>query len=269
MQDLTLTLVQVDLCWEAPTENIDHIDALLSKELVSHTDIILLPEMFTTGFSMGAAALAEPLNGKTTAFMRRLAQRYDALVGGSFIRKEAGAFYNSLVFAAPNGALYCYDKRHLFRMAGEHNVYSPGKDKLVITWRGWRLLPLVCYDLRFPVWSRNDLKNSEAADSGAYDLLLYVANWPAHRAHHWKRLLKARAIENQAFVAACNRVGTDGNGIVYSGDSLVADFHGELMCHIVEKEGLITQTLDAEALNDYRIKFPAWLDADDFQLLSD
>ncbi|MBX3101511.1 MAG: amidohydrolase [Bacteroidetes bacterium] len=259
MQDLTLSLVQADLLWEDPAGN----RARLADQLavLPRTDVIVLPEMFSTGFSMNAAALAEPMDGPSVAWLLEQARRTDALVGGSLIIREDGRYYNRFVLAQPDGRLHHYDKRHTFRMAREHEVYTSGQDRLILLWRGWRILPLVCYDLRFPVWSRNRL----ADPVQGYDLALYVANWPAARNRHWQQLLAARAIENQSYVAGVNRCGTDGNQISYSGNTALYDFHGEILAGVSpHAPGQCTGTLSAQALQSWRDRFPAWQDADAF-----
>jgi predicted amidohydrolase len=265
MQDLRITLVQADLAWENPAANRAHLAELLAKH-PPQTDIILLPEMFATGFSMNTAKLAETNDdkndGDSLQWMRQQARRYNALVVGSLITKDEGKFYNRLFAVHPDGTRQHYDKRHLFFMAKEHQHYAPGQANIIVHYKGWRILPQVCYDLRFPVWSRNQLPNGPQA----YDLLLYVANWPEARAHHWRRLLPARAIENLCYVAAVNRVGTDGKDLPYRGDSVVLDYHGETLTELVRGEGTATVTLGAEALQTYRAKFSFWQDADKFEL---
>lgn len=255
-QDLRLALVQSELAWHDPAANRAHFEALLTE--VGETDLIILPEMFTTGFSMESAALAEPAEGPTAAWMSGQAQRLGAVVTGSLIvRDAAGQHRNRLLWATPDGRLQHYDKRHLFRMAGEHEHYAPGEQRLRVTLKGWRIRPLICYDLRFPVWSR-------AQDDT--DLLLYVANWPAPRRGHWNRLLPARAIENLCYVAAVNRLGSDGNGHPYAGDSQVLDFQGEPLVEAGAESGIFHTTLSAAALTAYRERFPAQRDADAFRL---
>jgi predicted amidohydrolase len=221
-------------------------------------DLILLPEMFTTGFSMNASALAEPLNLTTFKWMKQQAEQTGAVIAGSVIIKEGGNYFNRLLWMTPEGKFSYYDKRHLFRMAGEEKIYSSGSAKTVLEIKGWKILPMICYDLRFPVWSRNV--------NNAFDLLIYVANWPAPRRHAWITLLKARAIENLSYVAGLNRVGEDGKGLHYSGDSAVIDFKGEELYSFGEKEHHETITLSYKALKEFREKFPAYLDADNFSI---
>ena len=255
-QDLRLALLQTELVWHDPAANRAHFEQLLAR--VGETDLVILPEMFTTGFSMESAALAEPADGPTAVWLREQARRIGAVVTGSLIvQDEDGRHRNRLLWATPEGELLHYDKRHLFRMAGEHEHYAPGEQRLVLTLKGWRIRPLICYDLRFPVWSR-------AQDDT--DLLLYVANWPAPRRGHWNRLLPARAIENLCYVAAVNRIGSDGNGHPYAGDSQVLDFQGEPLVEAGAVAGIFHTTLSATALTAYRERFPAQRDADVFHL---
>lgn len=255
-QDLRLALLQTELVWHDPAANRAHFEQLLAR--VGETDLVILPEMFTTGFSMESAALAEPADGPTAVWLREQARRIGAVVTGSLIvQDEDGRHRNRLLWATPEGELLHYDKRHLFRMAGEHEYYAPGEQRLVLTLKGWRIRPLICYDLRFPVWSR-------AQDDT--DLLLYVANWPAPRRGHWNRLLPARAIENLCYVAAVNRIGSDGNGHPYAGDSQVLDFQGEPLVEAGAVAGIFHTTLSAAALAGYRERFPAQRDADAFRL---
>lgn len=262
MEQLRIGLLQMELTWEDPQANRAAIQQLLAGQ-VGRFDLLVLPEMFTTGFTMNAAAVAEEPDGFTEQWMAAVADGLNCVVVGSIVVKEEEKFFNRLIVATHAGTAMTYDKRHLFRMAGEHEVYTPGDTMNVFNLRGWRVLPLVCYDLRFPIWSRNRLQ-----DDGSlyYDVLVYVANWPERRAHHWKSLLTARAIENQAYVIGVNRVGTDANGNTYSGDSVVLDPLGMTLVAASGKGNLLTATLDREALDSYREKFPAWQDADRFDL---
>ncbi|MET1078758.1 MAG: amidohydrolase [Pseudomonas sp.] len=254
--DLRLALVQSTLAWHDPAANHRHLQALL--EQARGADLVILPEMFSTGFSMESAELAEPEDGPSTRWLLEQARRLDAVVTGSLIiRDRDGHCRNRLVWARPDGSQAHYDKRHLFRMAGEHHHYSAGDEQVLLTVKGWRIRPLICYDLRFPVWSR---------DPAGTDLLLYTANWPAARRQQWNRLLPARGIENLCYVAAVNRVGEDGKGHAYSGDSQVLDFLGEPQLQAGEDEGVWQVSLSASALAAHRQRFPAHLDADGFQL---
>lgn len=255
MPGLKITLLQQPLVWMDGPANLRHFERQL--ELITGRDLIVLPEMFTTGFAMEAANSSLPQE-EVIGWMRDKAQQTNALIAGSVaVQGERGAV-NRFLLVEPNGAVHFYDKRHLFRMADEHHHYQAGGTRVVVEWRGWRILPLICYDLRFPVWSRN---------LNDYDLALYVANWPAPRSLHWQALLVARAIENQAYVAGCNRVGTDGNGHHYRGDSRVINPQGEV---IATAEAHQATRIDAElslsALKEYRETFPAWQDADAFTL---
>ena len=254
--DLQLALIQTSLVWQGAAANREYFARLL--EQARGADLIVLPEMFSTGFSMDSAALAEPEDGPTSQWLRQQAQDLGAVVCGSLIIQAAdGSYRNRLLWARPDGSLAHYDKRHLFRMAGEHKHYSAGEQQVVLEVKGWRVRPLICYDLRFPVWSR---------DAGGTDLLLYTANWPAARRHHWNRLLPARAIENLCYVAAVNRVGEDGKGHAYSGDSQVLDFQGESLLAAQDVDGVFHVSLSAAELAAYRQRFPAHLDVDSFSL---
>ena len=258
MADLTVSFVQTELHWHDAAAHRMAFDAALT-ELPAATDLIVLPEMFSTGFSMEAAALAETMDGPTVAWLRTHAAARQAVVTGSLIIEENGAYYNRLLWVRPDGSLNSYDKRHLFTLAGEQHVYTPGQARLVEEWRGWRICPLVCYDLRFPVWSRNQ--------AGApFDLLLYVANWPAVRRTAWSTLLRARAIENVACALGVNRLGTDGLGHDYSGDSALLDARGNYLVEAHAQAGTFTHTLLRSELDDFRAKFTALSDGDAFDL---
>jgi predicted amidohydrolase len=256
--NLRVTLVQTALDWENPVANRARFDRLL-QPLGGSTDLVVLPEMFTTGFSMEPERLAEQAGGPTTQWLAGQARRLDAAVCGSVMTLDGGRCVNRLLFATPDGRVARYDKRHLFRMGQEHEHYSAGNSTLVVEFRGWRIAPLVCYDLRFPVWSRR-------RPGYEYDLLVYVANWPARRSYAWRQLLIARAIENQCCVAGVNRVGEDGEGVVHDGGSAVHDALGAALLEPGSSEAVVTAALDREALLQFREKFPAQLDADAFQL---
>lgn len=255
MSALKITLLQETLSWMDGESNLRHFDEQMDG--LTGRDLILLPEMFTTGFAMEAAKSSLP-QAQVVEWLHQHARRNDALVGGSAaIQTEHGAV-NRFLLVEPDGTLHQYDKRHLFRMADEHHHYLPGEQRQVFEWRGWRILPQICYDLRFPVFSRN--RND-------YDLALYVANWPAPRALHWQALLLARAIENQAYVAGCNRVGSDGNQHEYSGDSQIISPQGEILSAAeTHQRARLDAELSLDALNAYRERFPAWQDADRFSL---
>jgi predicted amidohydrolase len=255
--NLRVSLVQTDLIWDSPSSNCGHLEEQL-VHLVGQTDLVILPEMFSTGFSMSANH-AEIPQGPSTQWMLMQAKRIDAVIVGSLKIKEKFGLVNRLIVAFPDGSMHSYDKKHLFRMGNEHEFYQPGEKKLVFTYKGWRISPYICYDLRFPVWSRNvDL---------AYDLAIYVANWPAARTHAWDVLLKARAIENLAYVAGVNRVGTDGNALEYAGHSAIISFKGEALVHLGMTETIQNCSLSLTDLQTFRTNFPAHLDADSFQLI--
>jgi predicted amidohydrolase len=260
MTKLTVSLAQLNLQWENPNKNLAQITSLLDSQLATATatatDLIILPEMFTSGFTMDNVKIAEAMDGISVKWLKDTAKKYNCAITGSIPITEKGSIYNRLIFATPNSLEY-YDKKHLFSMAGEHERYQAGDKLKIINWRGWRINLQVCYDLRFPVWSRNQQN---------YDLLLYVANWPARRRMHWRNLLIARAIENQCHVIGVNRVGIDGKDISYSGDSLLLDHLGELVQDCSDRAGLYTQIIDLDKQNTYQEKFPAYRDADKFSL---
>ena len=260
--NLSATLIQTDVHWL----NIEANLAMLEEkiwQIEGETDIIILPEMFTTGFTNEAASLAEPMNSKTFRWMKQMAAQTQALLIGSYIVKENQHFYNRLLWMEPDGSFAHYDKHHLFRMSEEHAVYTPGQELLIKYWKGWNVCPLICYDLRFPVWSRNRLK---ADGTLSYDLLICVANWPAVRSDVWMTLLRARAIENASCVVGVNRVGEDGNGIAYDGNSVVMNAQGDISFREVDKESVATVALSYDDLMTHRRQFPVHLDADDFSL---
>lgn len=258
MTEIQLALIQTTLVWEDPKANFDHFEALF--EQASDADLIILPEMFSTGFSMNSKGLAEPVSGQTVTWLQRKALELDSTLTGSFIAEDNGLCYNRGFWVAPRSAPRFYDKRHLFRMSGEHKHYSPGNDRQQFELRGFNICLQICYDLRFPVFSRNI--------GNAYDLLIYVANWPAARRAQWRTLLQARAIENQSFVVGLNRIGEDGNGIQYAGDSLVVCPEGDLLLDTESRDGVFLSTLELEPMQAYRERFPAWMDQDQVMLHS-
>jgi omega-amidase len=260
MNTLNVTLVQAALVWHDAAANRRKFETLLAP-LAGTTDLVALPEMFTTGFTMQPEQAAEIADGPTVDWMREQAARLGAVIAGSIATCDAGQHFNRLICMRPDGTYQSYDKRHLFRMAHEHDHYTAGTRQVIVDVKGWKVRPLVCYDLRFPVWSRNRL-----GGEGAYDLLLYVANWPERRRYAWQTLIKARAIENLSYCVAVNCIGKDGNGINYTGDSAAIDFLGQLMTEPSEQEFVTTVSLDLAALRAFRDKFPAHLDADEFQL---
>lgn len=253
MPDLTVTLMQTDLVWEQIDANLAMFDARIDR-LDTPTDLIVLPEMFTTGFSMNAVELAEPMESRAVAWLRAKAAAKGATITGSLMIQDCGRYFNRLVWARPDSSLAAYDKKHLFRYAGEERVFTAGDGHLTLEIKGWRVRPFICYDLRFPIWTRNL--------SQAYDLALFVANWPARRSAHWRALLRARAIENQTYVLGVNRVGTDGNGLAHDGHSAVIAPTGEVLFEKEITETIHTISLDRDLLDTYRAEFPAWMDAD-------
>lgn len=255
-----VSIVQDVLAWQDPSANRGNFAERL-RPLAGATDLVVLPEMFTTGFTMKPAEHAEAADGATRSWLQEQADALDAAVGGSVAVHEQGRYYNRFMLAMPGGEFAVYDKRHLFRVGGEHRHYSAGSHARIVEWRGARLCPLVCYDLRFPVWSRR----RPGLD---YDLLIYSANWPAVRRHAWNILLRARAIENQAFCVGVNRVGDDGAGIAHAGDSVALDFTGQPLLELHDAARTATVSLDLDALRAWRDKFPAHLDADAFILES-
>ena len=259
MNDLRITLVQAPLVWEDRRANRDYFTTKLTP-LAGETDLIVLPEMFTTGFTMQPGPVAETMQGPTLKWLQIQAARLRAAVTGSFVVEENGRHYNRLVFVHPNSSFQYYDKRHPFTMSGEHEQYARGEERLIVDYRGWRICPLICYDLRFPVWSRNLVADR-------YDLLLYVANWPDKRAYDWRTLLRARAIENQAYVVGVNRIGTDAHNLNYSGDSCAIDpGPGRDLFDAGSAEVVRTVTLSATSLERLRRGLPFLQDGDSFTL---
>ena len=261
MPTLTISTIQTNLIWEESSANLrlleDKIAAIQEK-----TEIVVLPEMFSTGFSMRAKELAETMDGETVSWMKRVSNAYGIILTGSVMIHEADQYFNRLIWMLPNGEFGYYDKRHLFAFGAEDQYYSPGNKRLVASVKGWKINLLICYDLRFPVWARQQAKES----GPEYDLLIYVANWPEKRSHAWKTLLCARAIENQCYVVGVNRVGSDANSIYYSGNSLVIDPLGQVLYHMADEEDVNTLTLSKDKLDEVREKFPFWKDADGFNI---
>jgi predicted amidohydrolase len=267
MHNLRVSIVQGETRWHDPAGNRDYYGELIAP-LHGTTDLVVLPETFTSGFSNDAIGDAETMDGPTIAWMREQAAALDAAVTGSVqVRTEEGVF-NRMLFATPTGGLVHYDKRHLFSFAREHERYAAGQGRVIVEWKGWNILLQVCYDLRFPVFSRNrfDVARAGLPD---YDLALYVANWPSARSYAWKTLLRARAIENLCYVAGVNRVGTDGNGLHYDGDSAVIDFLGHPLSEAADQEVVSTMLLQAAPLVEHRARFPALLDGDAFEFGND
>jgi len=257
--NLSVTLIQSDIHWEDIAANLAMFGNKISS-IKESTDLILLPEMFSTGFTMNAERLAEPMDGQTMSWLKEKAKEKNAVISGSFIAKENGKYFNRLIWMRTDGRYEVYDKRHLFSYGDENNHYTAGNKKIIVELKGFKILPLICYDLRFPVWSRN---------TGDYDVLIYVANWPERRAYPFKQLLIARAIENQSYVIGLNRVGNDGNNIYYHGGSLVADMKGEVLFEKDKdkEEAVATITLSKEKLDEFRNEFRAWADRDEFKIL--
>ncbi|MBI5541084.1 MAG: amidohydrolase [Bacteroidia bacterium] len=255
MEEIKISLIQSDLVWENPAENMKKFENNFS-DLKGKTDIVLLPEMFTTGFSMNPRPIAEAMDGQTVSWIIKQSAHNNFAIGGSVIITENGKYFNRFIFAEPSGLIHYYDKHHLFTITGEHNEYTAGNTRTIVKYKGFRFFLQICYDLRFPVWMRN--KND-------YDVMLLVANWPERRNDAWKKLLYARAMENQCYVAAVNRVGNDGKQISHSGDSMIIDYAGREMAFAKPfAEEIITCTINLGLLNDAKEKFPAWKDADDF-----
>ena len=266
MSSLTITVIQTDLIWQNKKANLDLLEQKINS-INGHKELVVLPEMFSTGFSMQPALFAETMEGETVAWMKRIAVEKKIILTGSIIINEGEKFYNRLIWMLPNEQYGQYDKRHLFAYAGEDEHYSAGSKRLIASVKGWKINLQICYDLRFPVWARQTPAAQDDTGDGMYDLLLFVANWPNKRSHAWKTLLQARAIENQCFVVGVNRVGTDGNNQYYSGDSLVINPMGETLYHKAEVEDIYTITLQKTDVIDVRKQFPFWKDADEFRIL--
>jgi omega-amidase len=261
-ETIGIAAVQSSLYWENRERNLEHFTLMLRK-IDEPVDVIVLPEMFTTGFSMNPAPLAEKTDGPTLAWMRQQAVLYNAVITGSIITEENGQFMNRLLWVRPDGTYETYDKRHLFRMAGEDQHYASGQQPLIVDLKGWKIRPLICYDLRFPVWSRNRW-NSDGSIAD-YDVLIYVANWPERRSNVWKTFLPARAMENQAYVIGVNRIGNDAHQVYHTGDSVILDFKGEpITSALIATEEILTSRLSMKDLVDFRAHFPVGRDADTF-----
>lgn len=255
---LRVSLVQFEIAWEDPLANCSILEEKL-QYLINQTDVVVLPEMFSTGFSMNDQG-AEIGQGSVIKWLKLMANRLNALVVGSIKCKENNQYFNRFVAVTPNGENFIYDKKHLFRMGGEEQFYTAGTEKRIISYKNWKIAAFVCYDLRFPVWSRNvDL---------AYDLAIYVANWPAVRAHAWSTLLRARAIENLSYVVGVNRIGKDGNQLSYQGDSALISFLGEDLLNLGAEPSIQTYLISKSDLIEFRKKFPTDLDADTFELIN-
>jgi predicted amidohydrolase len=278
MSTLTITTIQSNLFWEDKTANLQMLQQKIDS-IEENTEIVILPEMFSTGFSMNAAALAENMDGETVEWMKMVSNKNGIVLTGSVMIEEAGKYYNRLIWMLPNGQYGYYDKRHLFAYGEEDQHYNAGNKRLIASVKGWKINLQVCYDLRFPVWARQQVNRistppdadqkpfDSAMGAAEYDVLIYVANWPERRSHAWKTLLCARAIENQCYVIGVNRVGDDAKNIHYSGNSLVIDPMGQVLYHMADEEDINTITLSKEKLQGVRTKFPFLNDADDFTIL--
>ena len=263
MQDLKISLIQSNLVWENTNENLKNFDVKLSP-LKNNTDLIVLPEMFNTGFSMNPKKCAESINGQTMQWLKAKAKELNASIIGSILIGNNNNYYNRLIVMYADGIFEQYDKRHLFRLSEEHNLYTKGKKKIIADIKGWKICPLICYDLRFPVWSKNTYNEKNGYE---YDCLIYIANWPHSRNFAWNSLLKARAIENQAYVIGVNRIGADGNSTPHSGCSMVIDYKGNPTFEFPEnKEFVETISISKNNLRDFRNQFTIGLDWDNFEI---
>ena len=262
MKDLIVTLVQTDLIWENKEANLKQIEQKISQ-IKGKTHLVILPEMFSTGFSMSPEKWAEPMDGMTYQWMQKIAQKYHIILTGSVIMEENGRYFNRMIWMQPNGQSYHYDKRHLFGYAGEDRHYTAGEKRVIVSVNGWRILLQICYDLRFPIWARQHPNSDNPYE---YDAILYVANWPEKRNVAWKMLLQARAIENISFVIGVNRVGVDGNGFLHSGDSRIVDPLGNILYDKSNMEDVFTYTLQYDELQKVRDRFPFAKDADHFEI---
>ena len=255
--ELHVVGIQADLVWENPTQNLDFFEEKI-KTLSKKTDLVVLPEMFTSGFTMKPEKVAEKMNGNAVSWMQKMASENDIAICGSLVILEKGNYYNRLIFVNPSQKIETYDKRHSFTLAGEDKVYTSGSEKLIVTYKGWKICPLVCYDLRFPVWARN---------TENYDLLIFMANWPVTRIKAWETLLKARAIENMSYVIGVNRTGKDANDYKYSGNSLIVDYFGEEISNLQNNEvGIVKATLVKTEQDRIRKKLGFLNDKDSFKI---
>ncbi len=264
MQDLRVTLIQASTVWHDTAAN-QALYGQLCLSVKGQTDLIVLPETFLSGFSNDVAANALSMQSASIEWLRTTAHACDAVVTGSIVISDGEKAFNRLIWMRPDGTHAYYDKRHLFRMAGEHERFGMGQTRLVVELQGWRICPMVCYDLRFPVFARNRFADAKP-ENRDYDALIFVANWPSARSYAWKTLLRARAIENLSYCVGVNRTGTDGNNLNYSGDSVVLDFLGQPIVECGAQPQVVTTTLSWTALQEHRSRFPAYLDADEFEL---
>ena len=261
MASLTLSIIQTDLIWEDKVANLKMLQQKIDA-IEERTEVIILPEMFNTGFTMQPELFAETMDGETVQWMKEVAEFKKVIVTGSIAIKENDQYFNRLIWMLPNGQSGYYDKRHLFAYAGEDKHYSMGSKRLIASVKGWRINLQVCYDLRFPVWSRQQATETEPE----YDLLIFVANWPERRSHAWKTLLCARAIENQCYTIGVNRVGKDIKNIYHSGNSLIIDPLGQVLYHMPDQEDVFTITLQKEDVEKIRTQLPFWKDGDGFRI---
>jgi omega-amidase len=264
MSTLTITTIQAHLHWEDKVSNLNTLEEKI-KRITEKTELVILPEMFSTGFAIDPEKLAEKMDGQTVGWMKRVASEKNIVLTGSLIIQEEEKYFNRLIWMLPNGQWGYYDKRHRFAFAGENEKYTAGNKRLIASVKGWKINLQVCYDLRFPVWSRQS-PHHENKNGLEFDVIVYVANWPERRNHAWKSLLIARAIENQSYVIGVNRIGEDGGGLYHSGDSMIVGPLGEILYHQEHKEEVFTYTLNKEKLEEARTKFPFWKDADDFYI---
>jgi len=262
MSALSITTIQTNLIWEDKAANLYALEQKINS-IQDPTEIVVLPEMFSTGFSMQPSLFAETMEGETLNWMKKVSTQNKIILTGSIIIEEEGKYYNRLIWMLPNGEYGYYDKRHLFAFGQEDKFYNAGNKRLIAQVKGFKINLQVCYDLRFPVWARQQNKSGGME----YDVLIYIANWPEKRSHAWKTLLCARAIENQCYVVGLNRVGTDGNNIYHSGNSLVIDPLGQVLYHMPDDEDVNTVTISKDYLNEVREKFPFWKDGDGFSLV--
>jgi omega-amidase len=270
MSTLNITTVQTQLHWEDKSANLQMLEEKINA-IQDKTEVVVLPEMFSTGFSMKPEELAETMDGPSVLWMKKIAAAKKIILTGSLIIQEGGNYYNRLIWMLPTGQYGAYDKRHLFAYGDEDEHYAAGNKRLIASAKGWRINLMVCYDLRFPVWARQSSSHATQAnrsDTYEYDILIYVANWPERRNHAWKTLLQARAIENQCYVVGVNRVGNDGNNIYHSGDSMIIDPMGAVLHTKSHEEDIHTVTLTRDTLEEVRNKFPFGKDADFFSILT-
>jgi predicted amidohydrolase len=264
MQDLTITLIQSRLFWEDPDKNLEMFEEKISG-ITQPTDLIILPEMFNTGFTENCGKFAEEDNGKTIQWLKALSRQKGCVITGSLIIREDGRYFNRLIWMNPDGSYYHYNKGHLFMMEKEHLSFSPGNKRLVVDLNGWKVITLICYDLRFPVWCKNSFRNGEYE----FDLMIFIANWPAIRSLAWKSLLPGRAIENQSYVVGVNRVGSDGNNIDHSGDSMAVNPEGQILFSAEPYTEFIKSiTLSHQELEKFRKMLQVGLDWDDFKIIN-